>query len=131
MFDVPSLLPQRSDALSFHPQRSQQMCTETLSTFTTCPCRMRRITPCKAHRRKEERACQHLERFYEALEVDEMLGCIDPRTCKKFRSVEEVVVGTCEMGRGGGCIYVQGNLRLDDEVRAPGDGTGWWSPDEI
>lgn len=92
---------------------------------------MRRITTCSNQRRKEEKACQYLERFREAFEVDEMLGWIDPRTCKEFRSIEEVVVGTCEMGPEGGCIYVQGNLRLDDEVRAPGDGRGWWSPDDI
>ncbi len=60
-----------------------------------------------------------------------MLGWIDYKTCEHLKSVEEVVVGTCEMGEDGGCIYVQGSLRLDDSVRKKGDGRGWWCGDEI
>lgn len=33
------------------------------------------------------------------------------------------------MRKGGGCLYVQGNVRLDLNVRGEGDGREWWGED--
>lgn len=45
--------------------------------------------------------------------------------------LEDVVVGTCEMAEGGGCLYVKGSWKLDENVRGWGDKGGWWAGDEL
>jgi hypothetical protein len=60
-----------------------------------------------------------------------MLGWVDHRNCKEFKTVDGVVVGTCEMKDGGGCLYVQGYFKLHDQVRGKEDRKDWWGEDYL
>lgn len=61
--------------------------------------------------------------------MDDVLGWVDYRACKEFETVEEVVIGTCEMAEEGECLYVKWSWKLDEDVRGWGDNGGSWDGD--
>lgn len=107
----PRLLATRSTR-----QDQAKMCKEIKTTFTECPCYMKRLTECKDFPRREARHLRHLRDDGQPTER------LDYRECKKFDVVEATESGCCEMAPEKRCPYLI--LSCPHNVRAKGDGKG-------
>jgi hypothetical protein len=99
-----------------------KMCKETSTTFTGCPCNMKRLTECKDFLRREARHLRHHE-------DDELTERLDYRECKTFDVKEASESGCCEMAQGKRCPYLI--PRCPHNVRTKGGGKGPWDANDF